>query len=159
MGEQKIVTIPAKKLVGMNIRTSLSDNRTFKLWSTFKPRVREITNRKNSDFYSIQIFDGDLAIDKFTPQTVFEKWAAVEVDSFEQVPDGLKTFTIPAGRYALFIHKGLPEMFPKTSQYIFEEWLPSSGFELDNRPHLEIMDKNYRPDDQQAEEQVWIPVK
>lgn len=142
----------------MKIRTSLAENRTFELWNKFGPRVREIQNLKNSDFYSVQIFDEDLEFSRFTPQTVFEKWAAVEVGSFEEIPDGLETFVIPAGKYAIFIHKGLPSDFPKTSRHIFGEWLPSSEFELDNRPHFEIMDKDYKPDDPNAEEEVWVPV-
>ena len=56
----KIVEITKRKLVGMKIITSPSENRTFELWSKFKPRVDEIKHRKDSDFYSIQIYDKDL---------------------------------------------------------------------------------------------------
>ena len=159
MDVPRIVTIPERKVVGLKIRTSPAENRTFELCSQFKPRVKQITNLKNSDFYSIQVFDEDLEFSRFTPQTFFEKWAAVEVESFENLPDGLNPFIIPAGRYAIFIHKGLPSEFPKTSRYIFGEWLHSSEFELDNRPHFEIMDETYRPDDRDAEEQIWIPIR
>lgn len=159
MDEPQILTIPQRKLVGMKIRTSLSENKTFGLWSKFKPRIKEIKYKKNSDFYSIQIFEEDLEFSRFTPQTFFEKWAAVEVKSFEDIPNGLEIFTIPAGKYALFLHKGLPGSFPETSRYIFGEWFPSSGFELDNRPHFEVRDENYRPDDPGAEEEVWVPVQ
>lgn len=158
MDEPTILTISERKLVGMKIRTSLAENRTFELWNKFHPRLKEISNLKNSDLYSIQVFDEDLEFSRFTPQTAFEKWAAAEVESFDEIPEGLETYTIPAGKYAIFIHRGLPSEFPETSRYIFGEWLPNSGFELDNRPHFEIMNENYRPDDPLAEEEVWVPV-
>lgn len=159
MDDPQFITIRERKLVGMKIRTSLSENGTFWLWSKFKPKVQEITNKKNRDFYSVQIFDEDLEFSRFTPQTTFEKWAAVEVNSFENVPDALEIFLISAGKYAVFIHKGLPNEFPKTSRYIFEEWLPVCGFDLDNRPHFEIMNEHYRPDNPKAEEEVWVPIR
>lgn len=159
MDDPEITTIPEKKLVGMKIRTSLAEKRTFELWSRFKPKVKEISNQKKSGFYSIQLFDEDLEFDHFTPQTFFVKWAAVEVESFDNIPKGLEAYTLPPGKYAVFIHKGLPQSFAETSQYIFGEWLPNSDFELDNRPHFEIMGYDYQPDNPEAEEEVWIPIR
>lgn len=159
MDEPRIVHLEERKLAGIRIQTSLAENRTAELWQRFRPRIKEIPGKKNSEFYSIQIFEKDLKFGQFTLQTRFEKWAAVEVNSFENLPEGLESFVIPSGRYAIFIHKGTPDMFQKTSQYIFGQWLPSSEYQLDNRPHFEIMDENYRPDDSNAEEEVWVPIR
>ncbi len=158
MKEPEIITIKERKLAGLKIRTSLSENRTFELWSTFKPRVNEILHRKNSDFYSIQLFDENLEFTQFTPQTFFEKWAAVEIESVENIPDDLELFTLAPGKYARFIHKGTPDTFPETSKFIFGQWLPNSEYELDNRPHFEIMDENYQADNPNSEEEVYIPI-
>ena len=143
----------------MKIRTSLSENKTFELWSAFKSRITEVKNRKNSDFYSVEIFDEVLAFDQFTPQTFFEKWSAVEVHTVEDIPDGFDLFTLPSGKYARFIHKGPASTFPKTSAYMFGEWLPNSEYRLGSRPHFEIMDKNYQPDSSTAEEEIYIPIQ
>lgn len=159
MNKPKIVTIQEKKLVGIKIRTSLAENRTFELWNRFKKEISEIPGKKDTGYYAVQIFDENLGFDQFTPQTFFEKWAAVEVESLENIPEELETFLLPAGKYAVFIHKGLPETFPNTSQYIFGEWLPNSGFEVDDRPHFEIMADDYRADDPEAEEEVFIPIQ
>lgn len=159
MKEPEIIALKEKKLIGLKIRTSLSENKTFELWSTFKPRVQEISHRKDNDFYSLQIFDEDLKFNQFTPQTFFEKWAAVEVDSIENIPEGFQSIILAPGTYARFIHKGLPDTFPETSQYIFGEWLPNSQFQLDKRPHFEIMNENYDPDNLASEEEVYIPIR
>jgi AraC family transcriptional regulator len=43
--------------------------------------------------------------------------------------------------------------------YIFGEWLPNSSYELDTREHFEILSEGYRPDDRDAEEEIWIPIR
>ncbi len=36
----------------------------------------------------------------------FDKWAAVEVSGFDNVPDGMDTLAAPAGLYAVFQFEG-----------------------------------------------------
>lgn len=159
MEKPEIIMIKEMNLVGMKIRTSLSDNKASELWGTFKSRVHEIAHKKNNDFYSIQIFEEDLGFNQLTPQTFFEKWAAIEVTSIEDVPEGFEVFTLPAGKYARFIHKGPANTFSETLRYIFGTWIPNSSYDLDARPHFEIMDENYKPDSNDSEEEVYIPIQ
>ncbi|MEZ5147954.1 MAG: GyrI-like domain-containing protein [Bacteroidales bacterium] len=42
----------------------------------------------------------------FNPQKEFEKWATVEVSDFNDVPDGMDTLLILAGRCVVFHYKG-----------------------------------------------------
>lgn len=156
--------IKQKRLVGMRINMTLADNQTSVLWQSFMPRLHEIDNRSNQDLYSIQRMPTNLTFAEFTPIIEFEKWAAVEIDSHEiidakNIPDGMQCTNIEAGQYAVFIHRGPAHEFPSTMAYIFGEWLPSSSYELDNRAQFEIMKPGYRPDDENAEEEVWVPVK
>lgn len=159
MLEPRIVTISDLKLIGKKIQTSLAENKTAELWKSFRPQVKQIENTAGSGLYSVQVFADGLNFDNFNPQTQFEKWAAIEVDEFTELPFGMEFFTIPGGKYAVFIHKGLPADFPKTSRYIHQEWMPNSFYELDNRPHFEIMTEDYSPNDPDAQEEVWIPIK
>ena len=75
------------------------------------------------------------------------------------VPEGMETYTIPKGKYAVFIHKGGPEKGPETFGYIFGSWIPQSEFEIDNRPHFEILGEKYRNNHPNSEEEIWIPLK
>lgn len=157
--EHKIVTAPKRKLVGIKIETSLSESKTAGLWQNFRSRVNEIKNRANNDYFSVQIYPKGQSMDTFTPITNFEKWAAVEVSDFQDLPDGMEELEIGEGKYAVFKHRGIATDFFRTSQYIFGTWLPSSGFELDDRPHFEIMTENYQgPEDPNSEEDVYIPL-
>ena len=154
--QPRIETLNDKKLVGTRLKMSLAANRTQALWQAFMPRLREITNRVGNDKISMQIYDAPLRSGDFTQK--FEKWAAVEVANFDAVPDGLETFTLRGGTYAVFDYKG-SSSDPRIFIYIFTEWLPNSIYTLDDRPHFEILGENYRNNDAESEEEIWIPVK
>ena len=50
-------------------------------------------------------------------------------------------------------------MYKFPFQYIFTNWLPNSEYELDNRPHFEILGDKYINGSADSEEEIWIPVK
>ncbi len=148
-----------RKLLGMRMQTTVSEDRAFELWSSFRPRVAEIGHKADDRFYSVQVFPENFSLSTFNGDTRFDKWAAVEVTDHREVPEGMETLILPAGQYAVFIHRGAAREFHRTFQYIFGHWLPYSGYDLDARPQFEIMEADYRPDDPGTEEQVWIPVR
>jgi len=157
--EPRIEVLPEKKLVGCSISLSLSNDRTAELWQGFMPRRREITNALSTDLICMQLFDSALDFGDFTPQTVFEKWAAVEVGDFNHIPEGMKPHTLAGGLYAVFTYVGLPSEFAETFHYIFYTWLPSSAYTLDKREHFELLGDRYKNNDRSSEEEVWIPVR
>ncbi len=160
MAEPGITELKSLKMIGMKIITTLEENRTRELWRNFKPRVNEIVSRADKNFYSIQKYPKDISMEKFTPQTQFFKWAAVQVLDFENIPFGMDRLIIPSGLYAKFIHKGPNHTFSKTIQYIFWQWFPGSGYVFDQRPQFEIMTEKYLgPNHPDSEEEVWIPIK
>ncbi|MEO0528391.1 MAG: GyrI-like domain-containing protein, partial [Bacteroidota bacterium] len=73
-------------------------------------------------------------------------------------PMGMETYTISGGTYAVFVHKGPASTFGNTMGYIFNVWMPKSGYRLDGREHFEILTETYRPNDPDAKEEVWVPV-
>jgi AraC family transcriptional regulator len=156
--QPRIEVLKEKKLVGKRIKMSMANNQTSGLWRDFMPRRKAIGNSVGSDLYSVGVYS-PLYFQNFDPRTEFEKWAATEVMDSGLVPDGLETIILPGGLYAVFVHKGPASAAPETYQYIFETWLPGSEFLLDNRPHFEIMGDNYKNEDPDSEEEVWIPLK
>lgn len=154
----RIEKIISKRLIGKRMQMSLSANKTGDLWQNFMQRRTEIKNSIGNDLYSIQVYDPMYFVD-FNPDAEFEKWAAVEVSDFDKIPPEMESCGLPGGLYAVFLHKGAASTGPKTFQYIFETWLPDSGFILDNRPHFEILGEKYKNEDPDSEEEIWIPVK
>src|SRR6187402_1338816 len=154
----KIILNPAKKLVGMRLTMSFADNKTPELWRSFMPRRKEIGNVLNTDLYSVQLYSPSF-FSAFNPVAAFDKWAAVEVADFSGVGDGMETLVIPPGLYAVFIYKGMPAAAESFFTAIFREWLPASAYELDDRPHFEILGDKYLNNDASSEEEVWIPIR
>lgn len=150
-------TIASKKLVGHRIRMTLLADKTLDLWSNFMPKRKHISNHIGEELYSIQILS-PIYFQSFNPRAEFDKWAAVEVANHDTLPDSMQPITIPSGLYAVFVHKGRASDGPKTFQYIFGTWLPSSDYLLDDRPHFAVMGANYKHNDPESEEEIWVPV-
>lgn len=156
--EAQIKILTEKKLIGKHIQMSFIENKTFQLWSSFMPRPKEIRNATDSNLYSLEVFSEN-HFDNFDGSKPFQKWAAVEVHDYENVPEEMETLIIPTGLYAVFIHKGPATEGHKTYHTIFAEWLPNSEYTVDDRPHFAVMDERYKKDDPDSEEEIWIPVK
>ncbi|MBK8831586.1 MAG: GyrI-like domain-containing protein [Saprospiraceae bacterium] len=152
-----IETSSEKKLVGMRLSMSLANNRAGELWRSFMPRRGEITNSISSDLISLVVYKPTHFTD-FKLTNEFERWAAVEVESLDNVPSEMESFVLPAGLYAVFHYKGL-STDNSIFQYIFGTWLPGSDYVLDDRPHFEILGDKYKNNDPASEEDIWIPIK
>lgn len=122
-------------------------------------RQHEIKYRTGPDLISMQVYTSDQDFSMYNPEQEFEKWAAVEVEKFGSVPDGMETFVLESGLYAVFDYKGTPHEAQSFFQHIFGSWLPESGHVPDHRPHFEILGTKYRNNDPESEEEIWIPVK
>ncbi len=136
---------------------SLANNMTGQLWKSFIPRRKEVVNNLTNDMISMQVYKSTHFTD-FKPTNEFEKWATIEVTNFDNVPDGMETFTLTGGLYAVFDYKGLSTE-DSIFQYIFGTWLPNSDFDLDDRPHFEVLGERYKNNDPTSEEEIWIPIQ
>ncbi|MDA9987256.1 GyrI-like domain-containing protein [Crocinitomicaceae bacterium] len=153
----RIVTSTEKKLIGHHLQMCLSDNKTAQLWGEFGPRIKEIQNKVSDAKISLQIYP-HLYHQNFNPNNTFEKWAAVEVDSLESIPNGLDSLLLESGTYAVFNYKG-PSADPAIFQYIYSEWLPNSNYVIESRPHFEVLGLHYSKTDINSEEEIWIPIR
>lgn len=156
--EPRLETMPGKKLAGRTETMSFARNRTRELWQQFMPLRKQIGNTVGTELYSVEVYPSSF-FDRFDPGAEFGKWAAVEVRDFSAVPEGMETITLPAGLYAVFLHKGSAAQGQETYRYIFGTWLPGSAFRVDDRPHFAVMGEKYRNDDPDSEEELWIPVR
>lgn len=153
--------IEEKRVIGLGtkfISTLSPDNNNQSvipaLWDQYVPRGHEIKSRISWADMGV-CFDPGQA--KTHPDECFYI-AGTEVKSTDVVPVGMMTMTIPAGRYAIFTHKGSLQKLPMTMKYIYGSWLPKSGEKLREAPDLEIYDQRFKPDSEDSELDVYIPV-
>lgn len=125
---QQIVTFPETKFIGIRLTMSFANYRIFELWSSFMPRRNEIKDSLNSNLFNVQINPENYT---FNPNQLFDKWAVVPVENFDEIPYEMKTLTIAEGLYAVFNFKGDQSKAAPFFNQIYTEWLPSSGFQLD----------------------------
>ncbi|MBT8299515.1 MAG: GyrI-like domain-containing protein [Maribacter sp.] len=155
--QPRIVELTQKKLVGMNMSMSLLNDRTGELWSRFMPKVNDIGYKLSEDKISMQVYPTTY-FERFNPKHQFVKWAMVEVGDFCEIPDDLNQFMLQEGLYAVFDYKG-PSYDKSIFQYIYTKWLPISDYNLDNRPHFEVLGESYRNNNPESEEEIWIPIQ
>ena len=138
---------------------SFRNDRTRELWKNFMPCVPLQENGTRPLLYSVNLYPAIPGPDFFYSDTPYIKWASIEVLPSWTVPDDFKELVLPGGLYAVFLHRGATATAEKTFRYIYMSWLPGSGYELDDRPHFEVLGENYRNDDPGSEEEIWIPVR
>lgn len=153
-----IKLISHKKFIGVSFKMSFATHNPFMLWNKFMPRRHEIKNAIGTELYSGEVYPPGF-FENYNPNAAFQKWAAMEVTDFNSVPDGMETLTVPEGLYAIFIYKGTQQNASAFYTKVFTEWLPKSGYTLDDRPHFAVMGVKYKKDDPNSEEEIWIPVK
>jgi AraC family transcriptional regulator len=153
----RIVTANEKKIIGKRLVMSFSDYKVSELWKNFMPRRNEINNSLSTNLISMTVYKPTHFLN-FKPTNEFEKCAATEVSDFDNVPSGMESFTLAGGLYAVFDYKGL-NTDDSIFRYIYGEWIPSSEYDLDNRPHFEILGDKYKNGDPESEEEIWIPIK
>ncbi|TNE70974.1 AraC family transcriptional regulator [bacterium] len=157
--EPIIKSISAKNILGKSVSTNLVTNKTPELWKSCIPFISGIQHRANSnELISAAIYPKDY-YSSFSPINEFTKWAGAEVSSVENQPNELERLEIPDGLYAVFHYKGHPLKGASFFQYIFADWLPNSGYILDERPHFEVLGPKYNNQSEESEEDIYIPIK
>ncbi len=148
-----------KKLAGKRLLMTFANNKTSELWKSFMPFRNQISNRVSTDLISLNVYGPEFDFTNFNPTLPFEKWALAEVSDFTSVPDGLESFVLETGLYAIFLHTGSPAEGHRTFEYIFGSWIPDSDFQIDTRPHFEVLGDRYIHDSPLSEEEIWIPIR
>ena len=154
--QPKIKRVKEKKFVGKKVIMSIEVNKTHELWKSFMPRRKEISNSLYNKLYSLQVYNEPIKLGDVHQD--FEKWALIEVSDFKSIPNNMESFVLKSGLYAVFYYKGLSTDY-RVFSYIFSEWLPTSEYELDVRPHFEILGEKYKNNDPNSEEEIWIPIR
>ncbi len=156
--QPEIVSIDPKLLVGLKTEMSFSENKTAALWQTFMPK-KHLVSAKSDELFSVEVYPDLNFFKTFDPTKTFEKWAAVEVDSAENLAQDFEVLKISEGLYAKFIYQGKASEAARFYSKIFAEWLPNSEYKLANRPHFAVMDEKYKGEEAISEEEIFIPIE
>lgn len=153
--EPRIAHRSAFNVVGMAEHfTPATSSRIPELWTRFVARLDEIPFRHGTDTYGLCV-DADPAGGE---EAGFTYVAGVEVARIDAIPDGMMALTVPAGRYAVFTHRGHISRLPDTVKQIWGRWLPASPYRHVRRPDFEHYDARWDPQTGLGEIDVWVPI-
>ena len=79
----------------------------------------------------------------------------IAVASSKLLQYGFEEFMVPAATWAIFYGEGNGVSIQDLEKRIVTEWLPTSGYEYDNAPDIEVY---LNADPEHTKYEVWIPV-
>lgn len=155
----RIEELPARLVVGMErpFISALSPKRNNhlvipRLWQDFAPRIDSVSNRVGDlVFGCILCDDGKEAQCRYL--------ACVEVASVAEMPKGMVSRELSAGKHAVFTHKGSMSRIDRTLDYVYGSWLPRSGHRLRSAPEIEIYGKKFDPESPDSEMEFCLPIQ
>lgn len=127
------------------------------LWESFLSGAKEVEYKRGAKHVGV-CEAITLPATKRHPDEFFYT-AGVEVTRLENIPKGMIAKEILAGKYAVFTHKGKLEKLQHTIDYIYSSWLSRSGNELRDAPDLEVYDDRFKPDSDESEFDLYIPIR
>lgn len=154
--QPKIVTREAETVIGMGGTFEPGDSPSISmLWDKFVSRRPEIKSRNSK--YDIGVCcptHSDIPVDSGK----FVYIAASPVDDKADPPAGMVKTVLPAGRYAVFTHKGPISQLKHTLNYIWGTWMPKAEFEKRDAPDFELYDERFDPESLDGEFDLYIPI-
>jgi AraC family transcriptional regulator len=121
------------------------------LWQRFHQYVQNFPGRIGQVAYGV-CCNGDDAGN-------FDYIAGVEVPDFADLPREFSRVRIPEQNYAVFTHNDHISSIRRTVNTIWNQWLPSSGFQIADAPNFERYDEKFDPATGNGGFEIWVPIK
>src|SRR5262245_10221099 len=119
-----------------------------RLWEQVGHRAGEVPNRIGHDMIGL-CFDRPAA--ERTHPHEMQYLAGVRVSSVAEIPKGMTAHTVPAGKFAVFTHRGPIRKFGDTVAEIYRVWLPQSGYRHAGIADIELYDDRFCVDGTESE--------
>ncbi|MEN6357589.1 MAG: AraC family transcriptional regulator [Armatimonadota bacterium] len=153
--ETRIINLPAMRVVGLGYIGKNENAEISSMWGDFIPRIHEIQGKIQPGVMLGVCGDSH-------EDGSFRYVAGYEVDDDAPVPDGMTIFDVPAATYAVVTQHG--ELSDEKSglgaalNFVYREWLPTSGYQRADTPDLEWYDERFRPGQEDSEMDVYTPI-
>ncbi|MCU0486365.1 MAG: GyrI-like domain-containing protein [Anaerolineales bacterium] len=136
--EPKFVELPAFTVVGMRYYGRNENQEISQMWEVFNQKCCQIQHiHTGSPAYGV-CFSVPGA-----PAGEFEYVASFAVDKVENVPAEMVVREVPAHKYAVFTHVGELDKLGETYRYIYQTWLPQSGYQATGDLDFELYDEDF----------------
>lgn len=160
MIEAEIIKLDTQYLIGMKVITTLQEQHiAWSLWLDFFDRLAEIKNRIGENFYSLHHYGCNMFNATLKNSTPFIKYAAVQVNGSDHVPEGMEFIELQPQTYAVFRNVGYTDELRHAYNRIYQVWLAETNYQLSAAYHIEIMKPSYlNHSNAKAEEVIYVPI-
>lgn len=153
---------PARTVAGLSARFTsamapTADNLQVipALWDRVSPYLHALPRTDHAQSFGVI----DAHSEQADSEGALNYLACAQIELGTAIPTELELRQLPGGLYARFTHTGPLAEIGRTMRQIYVDWLPQSGYALDQRPDLELYDSRFRPDLGQTVFDVLIPVQ
>jgi AraC family transcriptional regulator len=147
----KIIQRPAFTVVGMVHSGKNENDEIPQMWAAMGPRFAEVRHVVDpEDCYGV--------VDNMDEGNgTFDYVAGIEVERARDLPEGMVSWDVPGGTYAVFTCTlpGLGEAYT----HAYSTWLPQSGYERAPGPEFELYDAEFDPKDANSKMEIYIPIR
>ncbi|MDP4178478.1 MAG: GyrI-like domain-containing protein [Bacillota bacterium] len=148
--EGKIVVVKEVKAIGIVYFGNNMKGEIPELWNVFNKSYTKIKHKSSTNLYY------GICDDMPDEQGRFHYTACAEVDSIEEIPEGMEVKIIPDGKYAVYTYIGELKNLGDFYNSIFSKWMIESGYEIDYRPQFELYDERFMKN---GEFDIYVPIK
>ena len=89
----------------------------------------------------------------------FDYLSGVEIVGSPALPNGFQSITLPARKYAVFLHRGHIAGIRMTIMGIWNKWIPNSGLRAATAPWFERYGPEFNPQTGLGGVEIWIPIE
>lgn len=153
LGEPSIDAKAAMLIVGLSEHYSCNQDAGGipAQWQRFVSYLGRIPQQKSTDTFGV-VYNTDDAGN-------MDYLSGVEVRDLSQPPRELSCLRLPERKYAVFFHPGHISTVRSSWNYIWNEWLPRSQFQLADAPVLEHYDARFDPQTGSGGVELWVPLQ
>jgi len=151
-----IVSMDAITFVGMEKRFTFNTIAEIPmLWMDFMPLEEAIQNKVKP----IEAWGVSYDMDYSVQPGEFTYFVGMEVSNTDNIPTGMIAHVTPASKYAKFTHYGSLDNLSGTYTYIYNVWLPQSGYDMGMGNELELYNEKFNPEGEDSEIFIFIPLQ
>jgi len=160
--KSEIIQLPALHLLGLSVRFIAPGSQGAnhldvipKLYERFCLILHTLPLQQDKYIYGASRRPADM---KLRPPDELEYLAAINVGPGMDPKTPLELWSIPAGTYACFTHRGPVTKIRETIHYAYGTWLPRSSYVPTGGPNLDRQDERFGYGGNDCEFDFLIPV-
>ncbi len=156
MKEPKLVEKKGFTVVGLLYHGKNENQEISTMWGEYNKRFDEIPNKVGDPCYGVCFAPLQDKEDK--DYGAFDYIASHEVSKVENLPEGMTSKEVPAGKWLVFEHKGKLDTLENTYKYIYSQYFPNSEYEAAEMD-MELYDDRFIMDSDESVFEIWVMVK